>query len=132
MPSKRYITLLRDGAKHWDLSPKYQLFLNEHPCAAPGFAAHAFALYCLLPLVIPMLLLMALSKMVKPLKPLARGGFHMTGRVAWGCYDGKPQWIVVPAAAVGGFVKVTGSEAALTVAGVWLTLVLALTWYSRR
>jgi len=54
LPSKRYITLLREGAKHWGLHPKYCEYLENYPHADyPKWIKYPFVVGILIPVLGP-------------------------------------------------------------------------------
>merc|ERR1712048_530179 len=68
LPSKRYITLLREGARHWNLDPEYCQYLDDYPCANPPKAArYAFLGFVIFPLFFPLMVTVASIKIVEKL-----------------------------------------------------------------
>ena len=105
LPSKRYITLLREGAKHWELHPKYCEYLNNYPHADyPKWIKYPFVGGILIPVLGPFFAMIFVCKTVdkltggaafkKSFPYLMLYYFRPAMRILWGLLDFKPLYLV--------------------------------------
>lgn len=64
LPSERYITLIREGARHYKLDPAYCDYLDTYPAACPSKLVRYAFLAFYLPLVTPVIVGLGATKLV--------------------------------------------------------------------
>lgn len=115
LPSKRYLTLLVEGAKYYQLEPSYVDWLESHECYArhehiKHKALFYFIMSGLIPIILPVIAMFSLNFLVHRTLPKSAAAkirylthvilFHL-GRVIWAYHDtlhwifGRFGWIIV-------------------------------------